>query len=99
MPEATVRVERPGTEEIIAESQAGIGGAFAIENLAAGDYIIRVKSRGFADASQSFRLVNPDHRQGCRVPVRVVMDVGGRCSGVENAWKHPLLKPQNHTED
>ncbi len=99
MPGATVRVERPETEEVVAESQTGADGSFVLKSLAAGDYVIRVESRGFADASQSFRLVHPYEGQGCRTPVRVVMDVGGRCSGVENAWKDSLLKPQGHTDN
>jgi hypothetical protein len=99
MPGATVRVERPETEEVVAESQTGGDGSFALEDLAAGDYVIRVKSRGFADASQSFRLVHPDKGEGCRIPVRVAMDVAGRCSGVDNAWKHSLLRSQRHAEN
>ena len=95
MPDAMVRVEKPGTEDIIAESKTTADGTFALPDLAAGDYVIRVKSRGFVDATQSFRLVRPHKSTACRVPIRVVMDVAGRCSGVENAFKQPITKPQN----
>ena len=87
IPNAIVQVEKPETQNIIAESKTNAEGSFDVKNLAAGGYVIRIKVQGFADASQSFRLARLDKGNKCRQPIRVVMDVAGRCSLVENAWK------------
>ena len=90
IPDATVRVEKVETGEVIAKSQSSANGSFALADVASGDYVIRVKFNGFWDASQNFRLDGPVKGTGCSHPIRVVMKPAGSCSYVENAWKKGL---------
>jgi hypothetical protein len=87
MPDAKVSIERPRTEDVVGQTQTRHDGSFDLTEAAPGDYIIRVRYRGFVDATQVFRLAHPDKRQSCKQPIQVTMDVAGRCSAVENAWK------------
>jgi hypothetical protein len=64
------------SKEVVAGAQTNADEFFTLSGLAAGDYVIRVKSEGLVEASQSFRLVHPDKGKGCRARFRVVMDVG-----------------------
>jgi len=85
IPDAIIQVKKLGSEEIVAESQTKVDGAFSLAGIAKGDYEIRVKVRGFWDASQSFRLTRAHKDESCPQPIRVVMKM--QCSYVENAWK------------
>ena len=61
---ATVRAEKLQSKEVVAGAQTSADGFFTLSGLAAGDYVIRVKSEGLVEASQSFRLVHPDKGKG-----------------------------------
>jgi hypothetical protein len=87
VPDATIQIERPETQEAIAESRSQADGSFALTGVSSGDYVIRVKFNGFWDASQSFQLDRPVKGERCSHPIRVVMKPAGSCSYVENAWK------------
>jgi hypothetical protein len=87
IPDATIQIERPETQETVAESRSHPNGSFVLTGVSSGDYVIRVKLSGFWDASQNFRLVRPVKEERCSHPIRVVMKPAGSCSYIENAWK------------
>jgi hypothetical protein len=87
LPGATIQIEKADTQAVVAESPSHTDGSFAVANVADGDYVIRVKSNGFWDATQNFRLDRPLKGTRCSHPIRVVMKPAGSCSYVENAWK------------
>lgn len=90
IPDATIRIERPGTEEVMAESRSHADGSFNLLEVVSGDYVIRVRFNGFWDASQNFQLDRPAKSTQCSHPIRVLMKPAGQCSYVENAWKKSL---------
>jgi hypothetical protein len=87
IPDATVQLSRQGQEEVVKEAQTAADGTFSLPNIASGNYVIRIKSAIFWDASQDFQLTRPAKGARCSHPIRVVMKPAGSCSYVENAWK------------
>jgi len=87
IPDASVQVKRTGQTQAFAEVQTASDGSFSIADVPSGDYEIRIKLRGFWDASQDFQVDRPRTSATCTQPIRVVMKVAGQCSYVENAWK------------
>jgi 5-hydroxyisourate hydrolase-like protein (transthyretin family) len=58
-------------------------GRFALPDVPAGEYAMRVRLSGFATASQNFVV----SKRGCKHPIAIQMQVAGRCSTISLAHK------------
>jgi hypothetical protein len=87
IPDASIQIEKPDTQAVIAKTKSHADGSFVLPDVTGGYYVLRVKLKGFWDASQNFRLQHPSKARGCSHPIRIVMKPAGFCSSVENAWK------------
>ena len=86
IPDATIHISPENHSEDAKEVTSDKDGRFAIPNVVAGEYQIRVKYSGFWDASQPFRVTGSRTSGKCTKQIRIVMKPAGQCSYVENAW-------------
>ena len=85
-PMSHVRVELvdPRTElpDFVQAVETDNEGAFILSNVKPGEYGLRVRLSGFATASQNIAVTAHDRSSRCKRPIRVHMQVAGRCSSI-----------------
>jgi hypothetical protein len=83
VPNASLRVQKPGTGDVIAQAQTDRKGNFLFDSLSAGSYEIVVDVAGFHIALQDFELTYPMKSVGrCEQPILALMRVADGCSSV-----------------
>jgi hypothetical protein len=96
VPNAKIDLAPAGRPHEVTETSSDQHGRFALPNIPDGEYDLRIDSRHFFIAWQSFSVSGSRQGQKCSQPIHVVMaPVGGPvagCSYVENAWKKSELK-------
>ena len=81
--EAKVRLSKKGKPEEAIEVGTGEKGYFLIPVSQAGEFELRVRVPIFQPAWQPITLSRPTHNVKCVQPLKVAMQVAGRCSHVE----------------
>jgi hypothetical protein len=79
-----LNTKRPDTVETL---QTDTEGRFSVADVTQGEYALRVRLSGLANASQNFVLKAHGRSSGCEKPIRVVMQVAGRCSTISVSHK------------
>jgi 5-hydroxyisourate hydrolase-like protein (transthyretin family) len=68
--------------DVIKTVRTDTEGKFSFSNLPAGEYAIRVRSAGFATASQNFEVGKQKTETRCQKPITVKLEPAGGCSSV-----------------
>lgn len=68
--------------EVLQQVASGTDGHFSVPRVTKGEYILRVKSPYFVTAWQPVVVRKSNANDHCGKPIRVRLDVAGRCSSV-----------------
>ena len=82
-PIPSVEVELLDTNSrVLRKAVTSESGAFDVQNVPSGQYVIRVQFAGFATAWQPFVLTENKPNARCNKPMEVHLALAGRCSSV-----------------